>query len=316
LTLRKNNQILIADEMHPSLSLMLQNAGFVADYQPFIKRNEILNSLKNYVGIIIRSKTNLDKAFFDAAENLRFVGRAGAGMDLIDLEEAKNKNIFLLNAPEGNRDAVGEHVLGMLLMLFNKLNWADQQVRAKIWHREANRGVEIKGKTIALIGYGNNGMATAKKLSGFDCKVLAYDLYKENYSDDFAKEASLETIFEEADILSLHLPLTEVSRNLINADFIARFKKPFYLINAARGEIADLGAIANALDSKKILGACLDVLENEKLENLTPYQNEIFERLSKKENVLFSPHVAGWTTESYIRINEVLVEKIKNLNLV
>ncbi len=314
--MRRNNQILIADEMHSSLIPMLENAGFVPDYQPLINRNEILNTLKNYIGIIIRSKTNLDKTFFEAAENLLFIGRAGAGMDLIDLEAAKSKNIFLLNAPEGNRDAVGEHVVGMLLTLFNKLNWSDQQIRNKIWNREANRGVEIKGKTIALIGYGNNGMATAKKFSGFDCKVLAYDLNKNNFSDQFAQEATMEKIFEETDILSLHLPLTDVSRNLVNADFIRKFKKPFYFINVARGEITNLEAIADALDSKQILGACLDVLENEKLDKLNAYQNEIFLRLSSNQNVLFSPHVAGWTVESYIRINEVLVEKIKNLKII
>jgi D-3-phosphoglycerate dehydrogenase / 2-oxoglutarate reductase len=301
--------------MHNSLSGMLLKIGYIADYQPLIKRKEILEILKDYVGIIIRSKTQLDAEFFSAAPNLRFVGRAGAGMDQIDLEEANRLNISILNAPEGNRDAVGEHVVGQLLCLFNQLHKANWEVRNKIWDREGNRGVELKGKTVALIGYGNNGQATAKKLSGFDCKVLAYDKFRENYSDAYAQEATMSRIFEEAEIVSLHLPLTDISRQMVDDEWIESFKNAFYLVNAARGEIVSLEALNRGLESKKVLGACLDVLENEKLLNLTDAQQKTFEQLTSHQNVIFSPHVAGWTHESYVRINEVLVEKIKNMAL-
>ncbi|QHT69871.1 phosphoglycerate dehydrogenase [Rhodocytophaga rosea] len=302
--------ILIADEMHPSLLPMLDKKGYQYEYLPSIQRAEILQKIPAYDGLIIRSKTTLNEDFFTHATRLKFIGRAGAGMDQIDVEAAEKRNITLFNAPEGNRDAVAEHAMSMLLCLFNKINTADQEVRDKVWKREANRGVELGGKTIGLIGYGNTGKAFARRLTGFNCQVLAYDKYLSNYSNEHGKEASMQEIFEQADVLSLHIPLTPETHALVNADFLNKFKKDIYLINTARGEIIPFRSVAEELKSGKIKGACLDVLENEKLQTLTPIQAESFEYLRQSNQVIFSPHVAGWTHESYVRINEVLVAKI------
>ena len=308
-------KILICDETHPSIFPMLDEIGFTYDYLPKITRPEILEIITQYEGLIIRSKTFIDAQFLDKATNLQFIGRAGAGLDLIDLQGVTKKNIKVFAANEGNRDALAEHCMGMILTLFNKINIADTQVRKGIWLREANRGEELKGKTIGLIGYGNMGKAFAQRLSGFGVKVWAYDKLSKNYSDKYAKEASMKQIFEEADVLSLHIPLTEATRNLVNQDFINRFKKPFFLINSSRGEVAELEAIVAALQSGKLKGACLDVLENEKLDRLTSAQQPIYEALFQLENVILTPHIAGWTHESYVKINEVLVEKILEFDL-
>jgi D-3-phosphoglycerate dehydrogenase len=303
--------ILIADEMHPSLFEMLEQHNWQYSYQPAITRSEIIEQLSSYEGLIIRSKTPLDKPVLEKAPKLIFIGRAGAGLEQIDLDEVNKRNIQLFAAPEGNRDAVGEHTLAMLLCLLNKVHIADNEVRQKIWKREANRGIEIKGKTIGIIGYGNMGKAFAKRLRGFECEVLTYDKYLQNYGDEFAKESTLEVIFDKTDILSLHIPLTTASRFMINSEFINSFRKNFYLINTARGEIVKLSDLQQAIENGKISGACLDVLENEKLHTLTPEQEILFDWLFTSEKIIFTPHIAGWTQESYIRINEVLVEKIE-----
>lgn len=303
-------KILIVDEMHPSLIEMLDRDGWDYEYAPSLKRNEILEAVGAYEGLMIRSKTVVDVAFLERAPRLRFIARAGAGLDLIDIPAVEKRNIALFHAGTGNRDAVAEHVLGMLLGLFNNIIRADRQVRQGIWDREGNRGVELMGKTVGLIGYGNNGSATGKRLSGFGCRVLAFDKYKENYGDANAAAASLEQIREEADIVSLHIPLTEESFHLIDQDFIDKMARPFFLVNAARGEVADLTAVVAGLKSGKIRGACLDVLENEKLGKLTPAQQEVFDYLVQSDKVVLTPHVGGWTHESYVRINEVLVRQI------
>ncbi len=305
-------KILIVDEMHPSLIEMLDADGWNYEYAPGLKRNEILEAVGAYEGLMIRSKTMVDTEFLERAPKLKFIARAGAGLDLIDIPAVEVKGIALFHAGEGNRDAVAEHVLGMLLGLFNNIVTADRQVRHEIWDREGNRGVELMGKTVGLIGYGNNGSATGKRLSGFGCRVLAYDKFKKNYSDANASEASLEQIQDEADIVSLHIPLTEESFHLVDGSFIDRMKKPFYLVNAARGEVADLSAVVAGLKSGKIKGACLDVLENEKLDRLTPTQREVFDYLAGSGNVVLTPHVGGWTHESYVRINEVLCRQIRD----
>lgn len=305
-------KILIVDEMHPSLVEMLDADGWKYEYAPSLKRNEILEAVGPYEGLMIRSKTVVDKEFLERAPKLKFIARAGAGLDLIDIPAVEARGIALFHAGEGNRDAVGEHVLGMLLGLFNNIIRADRQVRQGIWDREGNRGVELMGKTVGLIGYGNNGSATGKRLSGFGCRVLAYDKYKKNYGDANASEASLEQILDEADIISLHIPLTEESFHLVDDSFTSRMKKPFYLVNAARGEVADLSAVVAGLESGKIKGACLDVLENEKLGKLTPAQQEVLDYLVKSDRVVLTPHVGGWTHESYVRINEVLCRQIRD----
>lgn len=304
-------KILIADSMHPSLFTMLEGEGWEYAYHPEYKREDIIRELPAFEGLFIRSKTFVDLEVMEPAKKLRFIARAGAGLDLIDLEVAKEKGIEVFHAGEGNRDAVAEHMIGMLLGLLANIVKADKEVRNGIWDREGNRGVELMKKTVGLIGYGNNGGATAKRLSGFGCKVLAYDKYRDNYSDAFATEASLEEIMEQADIISLHVPLTEETKYLVDKNFIENFSKPFYLMNLSRGKVANLTAVVEGLKSGKIIGACLDVLENEKLKTLTEEQQSVFDYLINSNRVVLTPHIGGWTHESYVRINEVLLRQIK-----
>ncbi|BDD08930.1 2-hydroxyacid dehydrogenase [Fulvitalea axinellae] len=306
-------RILIIDKMHDSICPLLEEAGFQPDYKPGISRAEILETVGEYEGMIVRSKTPIDKELIDKATKLEFVARAGAGVDQLDVEALDARGIKILNAPEGNRDAVGEHALGALLCLFNNIIQSDRMVREGLWDREGNRGVELKGMTVGIIGYGNMGRAFAQRLLGFECDVLAYDRYKVSYGDAFAKESSLEEIFEKADVLSLHTPLTEITRDMVDAEFLSKFKKPFYFVNLARGEVAMMKPLNDALDQGRMKGAVLDVLENEKFKTFTSDQQAEFGKLSARNNVVFTPHVGGWTFESYARINEVLVKKIKRL---
>lgn len=297
--------------MFPGIESLLEDFGLTIDYLPQISPEEVKNIIGKYQGLILRSKIKIDINFLEKAPNLKFIARAGAGIDQIDEAYLQKRNIQLFNAPEGNRDAVGEHAVGMLLSLFNKLHTADIEIRQKSWKREYNRGLEIMGKTVGIIGYGNMGKAFAKRLSGFNCTTLAYDINPRITSDDFAQIVQLNTIFEEATILSLHLPLTPLSKNMIDKKFLDSFKNPFYLINTARGPIASFSSIRYGIEQGIILGACLDVLENEKLDTLNKSQEEDFNFLCKQPNIVFSPHVGGWTHESYKRINEVLAQKIK-----
>ncbi len=303
--------ILIADEMHPSLFAMLNQAGFTYDYQPKITRPALIEQLAPFTGLMIRSKTTVDAELLGQAPNLQFVARAGAGLDLIDMDVIEQRNIRVFHAGAGNRDAVAEHTVGLLLALLANIVKADAEVRGGVWDREGNRGYELGSMTVGLLGYGNNGRATARRLSGFGCRVLAYDKFLNHYGDAYAQEATLEQIKAEADVLSLHIPLTDETRMLIDDDFIERFAKPFYLLNIARGEIVSLSAVVRGLETGKIRGAGLDVLENEKLAKLTPDQQDAFDYLRQSNRVVLTPHVAGWTHESYVRINEVLVEQIK-----
>ncbi|QMW01124.1 2-hydroxyacid dehydrogenase [Spirosoma foliorum] len=305
--------ILIADEMHPSLFAMLDEAGFAYDYQPKISRAELIPALTPFEGLIIRSKTTVDDELLSQAPNLRFIGRAGAGLDLIDLATVEQRGIAVFHAGEGNRDAVAEHTVGMLLALLANILKADREVRQGIWDREGNRGYELGSMTVGLIGYGNNGRATAQRLSGFGCRVLAYDKFLTNYGDQFAQEATQAQIMAEADIISLHIPLTDKTRKMVNDTFIDQVAKPFYLNNIARGEIVSLAAVVRGLENGKLRGATLDVLENEKLAKLTPDQQAAFDYLRQSNRVVLTPHVGGWTHESYVRINEVLVRQIKEM---
>lgn len=304
--------VLIADEMHLSIIPMLEEIGFVADYQPKINREKIIDKIDKYVGLIIRSKTSVDEELLKNAHQLKFIGRAGAGLDLVDIEFVVSKNIKLFAANEGNRVAVAEHVVGMLLCLMNNILIADKEVRNGVWQREKNRGYELMGKTVGIIGFGNNGSETAKRFKAFGCKILAIDIPYKKIEEEFAIESTLKQIFEETDVLSLHVPLTNETSKMVDSVFLNNFKKDIYLINASRGEIVVLKDLADALDNGKIRGACLDVLENEKLQKLDAEQHEIFNRLTASDRVVFTPHIAGWTYESYIKINEVLIEKIKN----
>lgn len=304
---------LIIDELHPSITSLLDGIGLAYDYLPEIEKDDVEEIISNYTGLILRSKLKLTRELLEKGVQLKFVARAGAGVDQIDQDFLDQRGISLINAPEGNRDAVGEHTLGMLLCLFNKLNTADLEVRKKVWLREENRGHEVKGKTVGIIGYGNMGKAFAKRLSGFECEVIAFDKYKTNYGNEHAREVNLAELQEKSDIVSLHMPLDDYNFYLFDDDYLNGFKKNIYLINLARGPVVPFATLANGLKSGKIIGAGLDVLENERLETLTPSQKEDFEYLSAQNNVLFSPHVGGWTFESYQRINEVLVKKIARL---
>ncbi len=304
--------ILIADEMHASLFAMLDTAGFAYDYRPAITRTELLALLASYTGLIIRSKTKVDEELLRQAPALRFIGRAGAGLDLIDLDAAKRRDIAVFHAGEGNRDAVAEHTVGMLLALLANILKADREVRQGVWDREGNRGYELGSLTVGLIGFGNNGRATAQRLKGFGCRLLAYDKFLTNYGGTVVQEATMAEIMAESDVLSLHIPLTDETRMMVDDAFINRFAKPFYLINIARGEIVSLEAVMRGLQQGNIRGACLDVLENEKVAKLTPGQQVAFDYLRQSDRVVLTPHVAGWTHESYVRINEVLVRQIQS----
>ena len=304
-------KILIADHLHPAFKEEAEKLGYECDDMPLLSREETLRIIKEYSGIAIRTKFLIDREIIDAGTNLKFIARAGAGMDNVDEEYAVSKGIACINAPEGNRDAVAEHVLGMLLSLLNNLRQGDQQIRAGIWDREANRGCELKGKTVAIIGYGNNGRSLARKLSGFEVDVIAYDKYKTGFSDQYATEVSMEQIVKQADILSFHIPLTRETRRLVNQEYLFHFRKPIILLNASRGEIVDTQAIVGGLKSGKITAAGLDVLEVEKFPALS--EQPWFKDLKENNRVILSPHVAGWSIESYRKISEVLAEKLKKI---
>ena len=307
-------KILHIDSNHELMIEQLQAAGHINEEDYTSSKEEIEAKIDQYEGVVIRSRFKIDKQFLDAAANLKFIARVGAGLESIDIPYAESKGIALIAAPEGNRNAVGEHALGMLLMLFNKLKQADAEVRAGQWNREKNRGLELEGKTVGLIGYGNMGNAFSKKLKGFDCEVLCYDI-RPNLGNENATQVSLEELQQRADVLSLHTPWTPLTDKMVDTEFINGFKKPFWLINTARGKSVVTEALANALKRGKILGAGLDVLEYEKLsfENLfteTEQMPEPLQYLIQAENVVLTPHIAGWTVESKIKLAQTIVDKI------
>jgi len=330
-------KILHIDRNHPLLIQQLNDLGFTNHEDYTSSKEAITTRISDYDGFIIRSRFAIDKAFLDAAKHLKFIGRVGAGLENIDGAYAKQKGITLFNAPEGNRNAVGEHALGMLLALFNKLHTADREVRQGKWLREVNRGIELDGKTVGLIGYGNMGKAFAKKLRGFDVEVLCYDI-KPNVGDANCTQVSFKELQAKADVLSLHTPQTPQTLNMVNTEFINAFKKPFWLINTARGKSVVTKDLVAALQSEKVLGAGLDVLEYEKssfenlfkpfvtssvverspldLDSVKPDNKEnnlpeAFQYLINADNVILSPHVAGWTIESKAKLAQTIVDKIK-----
>jgi len=306
-------KILHLDTNHPLLLHQLTEFGFTNDEDYTSSKSDIEKKIHLYDGIVLRSRFSIDKQFLDKATNLKFIGRVGAGLENIDCDYAAQKGVSLISAPEGNRNAVGEHALGMLLSLFNKLNKADSEVRNGKWLREENRGIELDGKTIGLIGYGNMGKSFAKKLRGFDVDVLCYDI-KPNVGDKNATQVTLEELQQRATVLSLHTPETAVTTNMIDANFIHQFSNPFWLINTARGKSVVTKDLVAALKNGKILGAGLDVLEYEKksFEKLfTTQMPEAFQYLIASDNVLLSPHVAGWTIESKQKLARTIVDKIK-----
>ena len=303
-------KILLLDKNHPLITEQLSEKGFVLEEDFSSSYEQVLEKIHLYEGVIIRSRIPLDAHFLEKAKNLKFIARVGAGMENIDIAKAQELGIKLINSPEGNKDAVAEHVLGTLLVLMNRLFISSNEVKKGIWLREENRGEEILGKTFGIIGYGNMGKAVAKRLSGFGCKTIFYDI-KPNLSDEFATQVSLQELQENADILSLHTPLTEDTLYMIDEKFISKMKKNFYFINTARGKNLKTSALVNALKSGKIKGACLDVLEYEKtsFENLET-KNEDLEYLLNSEKAIITPHIAGWTHESKIKLAQVIVDKI------
>ncbi|MFN4123412.1 MAG: NAD(P)-dependent oxidoreductase [Flavobacteriales bacterium] len=305
-------RILFADTAHPWLKEQLEYTGFECYYDENLIREQALHIIGNFDGLIIRSRFKTDREMIDAAlPRLKFIARVGAGMENIDVDYATTKGIACLHAPEGNRNAVAEQALAMLLLLMNNLLRADREVRQGIWRREENRGYELYGKTVGIIGFGNTGSEFAKRLAGFDVQVLAHDKYKTNFAHDYVKESSLDEIFQQADVVSLHLPLTEETYYYANAQFFGRFSKPIYFINTSRGKVLETQALVNALQQGKVAGAALDVLEYESLsfEQMTEMP-EAFRYLAHSDQVVLSPHIAGWTHESNLKMAQILFHKI------
>lgn len=303
-------RILLLDKNHPLITEQLSAKNFILEEDFTSSYDEVCGKIQNYDGVIIRSRIPLDQNFLETASNLKFIARVGAGMENIDIPVAEKLGIQLINSPEGNRDSVAEHVVGMLLILMNRLFIASNEVKKGVWLREENRGDELLGKTVGLIGYGNMGKATAKRLSGFGCNVIFHDILPD-LSDEFATQVSLEELKEKAEVLSLHIPMTEKTHYLVNSTFINEMKNDFYLVNTARGKNVETKYLVEALKSGKVRGACLDVLEYEKasFEHLES-ENEDLQYLLDSERVIVTPHIAGWTHQSKEKLAQVIVDKI------
>jgi len=305
-------KILITDGVHPLLIEGLTEAGYICDYYPNISYAEVLNIIHHYTGAVINSKIIVNKKFLDKAQKLQFVGRLGSGLEIIDLDYAKQRGVAIYNSPQGNCDAVAEHAMGMLLMLSNHLRQADNEVKNKIWKREKNRGWELMGKTLAIIGFGHTGSALARRLQGWGMKVLAYDKYKTDYATAYphVQETDMKTIFEQADILSFHLPLTDEVKHLATATYFHHFQKPIVILNTSRGAVIKTTDLIQLLQEKKVIGACLDVFENEKPSTYTTEEHIMYQTLFDFSNVIVSPHVAGWTAESKQKLAKIVLDKI------
>jgi D-3-phosphoglycerate dehydrogenase / 2-oxoglutarate reductase len=306
-------KVAFVDSTHPALKQGLQTSGLDCDDLYLLSISETLSKLSDYSVWVIRSRFKITKEIIDQHPQLKVIARVGAGMENIDVAYAERKGIKCLHAPEGNKDAVAEQAIGMLLMLFNNLKRADSEVRQGVWKREENRGVELSGKTVGIIGYGNTGSAFAKKLSGFDCEILAYDKYKKGFSNTFVNEVTLETLVAQSDIISLHVPYNSETHYLLNRTFLSTCKKNVYIINTSRGKCLDTSDFVEAIQSGKVKGACLDVLEYEMVsfEQLEVKNLPVpFQFLMQSDKVILSPHIAGWTHESNEKMANVLVQKI------
>ena len=305
-------KVLITDFVHDLLIEDLEDAGFEAVYLPKIKLDEVKAIIHRYCVVVINTKTVMDREMIDKAINLKLIVRLGSGLDIIDLEYAKQKNVKVANTPEGNRNAVAEHALGLLLSLFNNICISNWEVKEMQWNREKNRGIELYGKTIGIIGFGNTGSQFAKKLSGFDVNILAFDKYKQRFADNirYVKETSLDSIFKEADVISFHVPLTKETKYFFNKEFIEKVEKDFYLINTSRGMVVNTEDLIEGLETGKVKGAVLDVLENEKLSSYSPAEMKMYKKLFSMANVVVTPHIAGWTNESKIKIAELSLKNI------
>lgn len=308
--------ILITDVVHENLIDGLRSSGFLVEYDPKLSREEVRSALGDYSGIVINTRMIMDAWMLERAQDLRFIARLGSGMEIVDIPRAEAMNIALIRCPEGNANAVGEHAMGMLLSLSNKLNSGDKQVRDFTWNREAHRGWELGGKTVGIIGYGHTGCNFAAKLAGFDVKVLAYDKYKKHFADEvrYVHEVTLEEVVERSDIISLHVPLTEDTLGMVNDHFLAGCKKGVILINTARGKVINTHALIEGLERGQVGAAALDVFENEKPTTMSDEERKMYERLFALENTIFSPHVGGWTYESKLRMANILLDRILALH--
>jgi D-3-phosphoglycerate dehydrogenase len=302
---------LITAKAHRYLIDRLEEKGFEVSYQPAITYEEVLAGIAEFTGMIVTTRIRVDKVLIDAAQQLQWIGRLGSGMELIDVPYAESKGIQCASSPEGNCDAVGEQALGMLLSLMNNIQKSNLELRKGIWERDGNRGFELNGRTVGIIGYGNTGGAFARKLRGFDVEILAYDKYKTGFSDAYVQEATMDQLFAKADVVSVHLPLTAETQYLANAAFFRSFHKPVWFINAARGKLVDTADIIMALETGTISGACLDVLENEKLSTYTAKEEEELERLLHLPNVILTPHIAGYSHEASVKMARIVLEKLK-----
>jgi len=311
MTVEIKPRVLIVDDFHPILFKGLDEMGMEFNYRPEILKDEILELIGNYEGFIVRSKIQCDTTFFEMAKKLKWIARGGSGMDNIDEDIAKEKGIELINAPEGNRSAVAEHTLGLMLNLANNISFSFSEVKNLAWNREANRGIELEGKTLGIIGFGNTGSTVAKKVSGLGMNVIAYDKYLLNINSNFATQVSLSRIFEDSDWISVHVPLTKETHEMINADFLTRFNKSIGLINASRGKVVVSKDVLEALITGNLFAFGADVLENENPSTWNLEIKSVYQKLCTMKNVVITPHIAGWTIESYKKITEVLIQKIR-----
>lgn len=307
-------KVLITDDIHPVLANTLRNKGHIVDDFPLIENDEVMSIVDGYQGLVVSTKTLVDKAMIDASPGLRFIARVGSGMENIDVDYALSIGIRVVSSPEGNANAVAEHALGMLIGLLRHIPLAHAQVCQGLWIREANRGLELKGRTIGIIGYGHTGSAFASKLQGLSMTVLVHDKYKQGFGSEFIQEVSLEEIQQRAEIVSLHLPLTEETFHFVDSSFIMAMQHPFFLINTSRGKVVDTGILVENLQTGKIKGAALDVLENEKLQTYSHLERQNLDLLCENvQNVIISPHIAGWTVESKERLATVILDKLKDI---
>ncbi len=306
----KRRRVLITDDIHPVLFENLSARGYLCETHPVISHDEILKLIPEFEGLVISTRTIVDRAIIDSGKKLRFIARAGSGMEIIDVAYAQSKGIVCLNSPEGNRDSVAEQAIGMMLGLLHHFPVADRELRNHQWNREANRGTEMMGKAIGIIGFGNTGSTVAKKLKGFGVKILVYDKYKQGFGKEDVEEVDLNEIFECADLVTFHIPHNAETHFMVNESFIDSFNKPFILINCARGKILKTDDLIDALKRKKIIAAALDVFENENKAEIESESQEWFEELIKMDNVILTPHIAGWSHESKRRVAEILADKI------
>lgn len=308
-------KVIITDFLHPYLADWLADKGFQVDIQESITNEELFSIIENYEGLVLSTKINVTPTLIDKAKNLEFIARAGSGMENIDIAYAKNKGIHVVNSPEGNANAVAEHAVGMTLALLNNIVKSDAEIRNGIWQREPNRGEEIAGKTIGIIGYGHTGSRFAAKWSAFGVTILAHDKYKKGFGTDAIIEASLEEIQAKADIVSFHLPLNPETQFFCNSTFIAKMQHPFWLINTSRGKIVKTANLIEGLDQGKILGAALDVFENEKFYQLEGADLDQMQNLTRRHNIILTPHVAGWTHTSHLNLSKILAEKLDAIGI-